>query len=223
MQQRKSKKILIYLFLLFLVGSINNINFNNLKFKEIENIKVLGLGNYDNSILISQIKNLNLKNIFFINREDIKKKIKSNNLVEKYEIFKLYPSSLVINIKKTKFLAKINDKEKIFLVGSNGKFLKNNSFYNQLPFIFGKPDVSEFLEFKEIIDQSKFSYNEVKNLYYFPSKRWDLELKNNVIIKLSKDYPEESLKLAFEFLHNKDLKDIKFIDARIKNQIILND
>jgi len=167
MQQRKSKKILIYLFLLFLVGSINNINFNNLKFKEIENIKVLGLGNYDNSILISQIQNLNLKNIFFINREDIKKKIKSNNLVEKYEIFKLYPSSLVINIKKTKFLAKINDKEKIFLVGSNGKFLKNNSFYNQLPFIFGKPDVSEFLEFKEIIDQSKFSYNEVKNLYYF--------------------------------------------------------
>ena len=223
MHQRKSKKILIYLFLLFLVGSINNINFNNLKFKEIENIKVLGLGNYDNSILISQIKNLNLKNIFFINREDIKKKIKSNNLVEKYEIFKLYPSSLVINIKKTKFLAKINDKEKIFLVGSNGKFLKNNSFYNQLPFIFGKPDVSEFLEFKEIIDQSKFSYNEVKNLYYFSSKRWDLELKNNVIIKLSKDYPEESLKLAFEFLHNKDLKDIKFIDARIKNQIILND
>ena len=223
MQQRKSKKILTYLFLLFLVGSINNINFNNLKFKEIENIKVLGLGNYDNSILISQIQNLNLKNIFFINREDIKKKIKSNNLVEKYEIFKLYPSSLVINIKKTKFLAKINDKEKIFLVGSNGKFLKNNSFYNQLPFIFGKPDVSEFLEFKEIIDQSKFSYNEVKNLYYFPSKRWDLELKNNVIIKLSKDYPEESLKLAFEFLHNKDLKDIKFIDARIKNQIILND
>ncbi len=223
MQQRKSKKILTYLFLLFLVGSINNINFNNLKFKEIENIKVLGLGNYDNSILISQIQNLNLKNIFFINREDIKKKIKSNNLVEKYEIFKLYPSSLVINIKKTKFLAKINDKEKIFLVGSNGKFLKNNSFYNQLPFIFGKPDVSEFLEFKEIIDQSKFSYNEVKNLYYFSSKRWDLELKNNVIIKLSKDYPEESLKLAFEFLHNKDLKDIKFIDARIKNQIILND
>jgi cell division protein FtsQ len=223
MQQRKSKKILIYLFLLFLVGSINNINFNNLKFKEIENIKVLGLGNYDNSILISQIQNLNLKNIFFINREDIKKKIKSNNLVEKYEIFKLYPSSLVINIKKTKFLAKINDKEKIFFVGSNGKLLKNNSFYNQLPFIFGKPDVSEFLEFKEIIDQSKFSYNEVKNLYYFSSKRWDLELKNNVIIKLSKDYPEESLKLAFEFLHNKDLKDIKFIDARIKNQIILND
>ena len=223
MQQRKSKKILIYLFLLFLVGSINNINFNNLKFKEIENIKVLGLGNYDNSILISQIQNLNLKNIFFINREDIKKKIKSNNLVEKYEIFKLYPSSLVINIKKTKFLAKINDKEKIFFVGSNGKLLKNNSFYNQLPFIFGKPDVSEFLEFKEIIDQSKFSYNEVKNLYYFSSKRWDLELKNNAIIKLSKNYPEESLKLAFEFLHNKDLKDIKFIDARIKNQIILND
>ena len=33
MQQRKSKKILIYFFLLLIVGSINNINLNGLKFQ----------------------------------------------------------------------------------------------------------------------------------------------------------------------------------------------
>ena len=67
-----------------------------------------------------------------------------------------------------------------------------------------------------------FDKNKSKNLYFFPSKRWDLELKNNITIKLSKDYVKESLELAFEFLHNNDFKDIKIIDARIKNQIILN-
>jgi len=45
MHQRKSKKILIYFFLLFLVGSINNININNLKFQSIKNINVTGLEN----------------------------------------------------------------------------------------------------------------------------------------------------------------------------------
>ena len=35
MHQRKGKKILIYFFLLLLVGSINNIGLSNLKFKEI--------------------------------------------------------------------------------------------------------------------------------------------------------------------------------------------
>ena len=223
MHQRKGKKILIYFFLLILVGSINNINFSNIKLKEIDNIKVLGLGVKDNSILLKEIKNLNLENIFLINKEKIVEKINSNSLIEKYEIFKRYPSSLDINIDKTKFLAKLNENDKIFIIGSNGKFSKNDLFNNHLPFIFGKPDINDFLYFKEIIDQSNFSYDEVKNLYFYSSKRWDIELNNNIIIKLSKDHPKNSLKFAFEFLNNNDFKDIKIIDARIKNQIILND
>ena len=43
MQQRKSKKILIYFFLLLVVGSINNINLNSLKFQKINNINITGL------------------------------------------------------------------------------------------------------------------------------------------------------------------------------------
>jgi cell division protein FtsQ len=223
MHQRKGKKILIYFFLLLLVGSINNIALKNLKFKDIKDINVIGLGNEDNSILLKKIKNLNLENIFFINKNEITDQISSNNLVEKYEIFKRYPSSLDIDIKKTKFLARITSKGKIFLVGSNGKLSKNNFLNNQLPFIFGKPDIDQFIKFKKNIDQSEISYDEIKNLYFFSSKRWDLELKNNVMIKLSRDYTEESLKLALEFLHNNEFRHIKIIDARVKNQIILND
>ena len=223
MHQRKGKKILIYFFLLFFVGSIQNIELNNLRFNEIKNINVSGLGNYDDLILLQEIENLNLINIFLIDKSEISKKINLNNLVEKYEVFKRYPSSLDIKIKKTKFLAKINDNGKIFLVGSNGKLSENNFHNNQLPFIFGNPKIQEFLDFKKNIEQSKFSYDEIENLYFFPSKRWDLELKNNITIKLSKDYVKESLELAFDFLHNNNFRDIKIIDVRIKNQIILND
>ena len=223
MQQRKSKKILIYFFLLILLGSISNISLNNLKFEKIKNINVTGLADDENSILFENIKNLNLENIFLINKNEINNEINSNSLVENFYVFKKYPSSLIVNIKKTKFLARINDNKKIFLVGSNGKLSKNKLLTTQLPFIFGKPDINEFLIFKNIIDDSKISYNEIKNLYFFSSKRWDLELKNNLIIKLSRNHTEESLSLALEFLHNNEIKDIKIIDARIENQIILND
>ena len=74
-----------------------------------------------------KIKNLNLKNIFFINKNEINKLINSNPLIEKYEIFKKYPSLLNIKIKKTNFLAKINHNNgKIFVIGSNGKLIPNN-------------------------------------------------------------------------------------------------
>ena len=223
MQHRKSKIILIYFFLFLLVGSINNISLNNLKFNEIKDIKIIGLSNHQNLILLEEIQSLNLKNIFLINREKLMNKININSLVEKYEISKKYPSSLRINIEKTKFLAKINNNGKIFVVGSNGKLSENDSSMNQLPFIFGNPEINEFLIFKKNIDQSKFSYDEIKNLYFFSSRRWDLELDNNIIIKLSKNETKDTLNLAYEFLYNNNLRDIKIIDARIKNQIILND
>ena len=223
MHQRKGKKILIYFFLLFIVGSINNISLNNLKLKKINYININGLGENDNAILLQEIKNLNLDNIFSINKNEIVNQMNSNRLVENYNIFKRYPSSIDININKTKFLARINNNGKIFLVGSNGKLIENNFSSNQLPFIFGNPNIYKFLEFKKTIDQSKISYDEIKNLYFFSSQRWDLELKNNIIIKLSENYTKESLKLAMEFLYSDEFRDVTIIDARIKDQIILND
>ena len=218
MQQRKSKKILTYFFLLLVVSSINNINLNGLKFQNINNINITGLDIKNKIILLKEIENFNLNNIFLINKIDLTNGIESNSLVENYSIFKRYPSSLDINIKKTKFLAKINKNGQIFYIGSNGKFIKNDYLNNQLPFIFGNPEVIEFFNIKETIDKSEISFAEIKNLYFFPSKRWDLELRDSTIIKLPKDNINLALNLAIEFLN-----DHKLIDARIQNQIILND
>ena len=223
MQQRKSKKILIYFFLLILVGSINNINLSDLKLHNINDINIIGLDIKDKSILLKKIKNTDLNNIFLINKKDLINEIELNSLVEKYLIFKRYPSTLDIKIDKTKFLAKINKNGKIFYLGSNGKLTNNDFSNNQLPYIFGNPDIIEFFSIKEIIDKSKISYSEIKNLYFFPSKRWDLELKNNTIIKLPNDNTYLALNLAIEFLYDNKFINNKIIDARIENKIILDD
>jgi len=223
MHQRKSKKIAIYFSLLFLVGSINNIDINDFKFQKVKNINVFGLEDKDNLIISKKIENLNLGNIFLINQKDLRTQMESNSLVEKYFIFKRYPSSLNININKIKFLARISKNGKIYELGSNGKLIENRHSNNKLPFVFGNPEIIEFFNIKKIIDESQISYGEIKNLYFFLSKRWDLELRNNIIIKLPNDNIKEGLKLALEFLHSNEFKDIKIIDARIKNQIILND
>jgi len=222
MQQRKSKKILKYFFLLLLVGSINNINLNELKLHNIHNVNITGIDIEDKRNLLNKI-DFNLYNVFSINKDDLIKEMESNVLVENYFILKKYPSSLNINIEKTKFLAKINKNKQIFYLGSNGKFIKNDFSEKQLPFIFGNPDVIEFFNIKEIIDKSKISYKEIKNLYFFPSRRWDLELRDNTIIKLPNDNAHLALNLAIEFLYDRKFKDNKIIDARIENQIILND
>ena len=223
MHQRKSKKVLIYFFLIIAISSINNLSLNNLKFNNINDIKISGLSKKENNILFQKIKKMNLENIFLINSNEISHLIDTNSLIENYEVKKKYPSTIYIKIQKTKFYAKININDETFLIGSNGK-LSPNDFQNRgLPFIFGKPDIKEFLNFKNIIDQSKFSYYQIENLYFYPSKRWDLKLKNNILLKLSKNLNIKYLNNLYKFLEQDDLKKFTIVDARLKNQFILNE
>ena len=223
MHQKKSKHILIYFFLLLLFGSITNTSLQNTTFLNLKKVLVSGLDEKSNKEIIYKINILKLKNIFFLNENQIKGILEINNLIENYKVSKIYPSTLDIKINKTKSLAKINQNGKILFIGSNGKLLDEISKNQELPFIFGKPKIQEFLNFKKIIDESKFSYKEIKNFYFFPSKRWDIELKSNIVVKLPVKNLKGSLDNAFEFLADKDLKNNPTIDARIEGQIILND
>ena len=225
MPQRKGKKILIYFFLLLLVGSINNDTIDSFKFEKIKNINVLGLGHNDNQVLLYNIIDLDLGNVFFLDKKKINKIINSNTLIHDYEIFKRYPHSLDINVKRTKFLAKIKDDNKFFLIGSNGKLslIKHEDKSNYLPFIFGKPEIDKFLKFKKTIDDSKFKYKDINNLFFFSSNRWDIQLKNDLLIKLPSKNIKKTLDLVSDFLLENDNNIIKIVDARIQNQIILDD
>ena len=222
MHRRKSKKILIYFFLLLVVGSINNKTFNKIKFFQIKNINITGLSDIDIESLLSNLNNITQKNILLINKNEISRIIENNSLVQNYIILKKYPSTLNIRIEKTKFLAKINKNNKIFYIGANGKLILNNS-KNELPFIFGNPEINEFLRFKKIVDSSKINYKKIKNLYYFQSKRWDIEFYDNLIVKLPKENLRNSLDNAFDILNNDNFNKLKIIDLRIKNQIITNE
>ena len=223
MHQRKSKKILIYFFLLIIISSTHNISLRNLEFQKVKNIEVSGLGEMENKLIIDQIKNLNLNNIFFINKAEINNLISSNPLIEKYQIFKSYPSAIKIMIKKTNFIAKINHNNEIFVIGSNGKLIPNNFQAFDLPYVFGKPEIKEFLNFKQIIDQSKFSFDEVDSLYFFLSKRWDIKLKNNILLKLPNNLTQEYLNNLYQFLEMHNGENLTTVDARLENKIILNE
>ena len=223
MHQRKSKKILIYFFLLVLVGSINNNSINNLKFEKIKNINIFGLDENDQIILLDNLKNLDLKNIFFVNKKYFQNILENNSLVEEYNVIKKYPHSIDINIKKTNFIARISKNGKFFLIGNNGKLSVNNNSGIELPYIFGNPEIKEVLELKKIIDQSNIDYSKIKSLYYFKSKRWDLKFTNSIVLKLPEKIEKETLDKISIFLKNIKLENKEIVDARIKKQIIILD
>ena len=83
MHQRKSKKIIIYIFLLFILGSINNSYLSKVNFYNVKNIYLFGLGELDRKKLLNKIGKLNLENIFRLNKNEISNLIESIPIIEK--------------------------------------------------------------------------------------------------------------------------------------------
>ena len=222
MLQQINKKIIFYISLIIILGTFNNKNLKNFDLPKINIVDVEGIEFNENEY--TKITNLiKFNNLLSIQKSQIKEIFNSNNLIEKYEVFKRYPSSIEIKIEKTNFLASTNINGKNYLVGSNGKFISTKNHLKNLPFVFGNFETEKFLEFKNIIFQTEFKYNNIKNFYYFPSGRWDIEMTSGVLIKLPITEIKESLNLSIDLLDDIEFSNIKILDIRQKNQIVIND
>ena len=222
MHQLISKKVIIYLCLFFLLATVNNSSIINLRLPKIEKIKISGFSLDQNTHVRDIIENLKSKNIFFINQFEIKKDIFSDNIVEELNIFKNYPSTLIVDIKKTQFLAVTKKDGDDYFIGRNGKLIKKNQSISKLPYVFGDLNINDFLEFKKNIDNSNFEYKQILNLYYYKSKRWDIETSTGYLIKLPRENIGEVLNLFNRLSKEKNFNNKKTIDFRQKGQIILD-
>ena len=217
---KKKSLILYFFFLVALSTTTNKTLYKTENLFQIDNINITGIPLDNIEGLNDELYKTIEKNIFFLKKEVLKNSISEFNIVEKYSVKKIYPRELNINIKPTKFIAKISNKDDV-LVGSNGKLISNKDFKKKLPSIFGKFNSNKFLELKIHLERSGFNFEDLKSLIYFSSGRCDILTNDNVLIKLPNKKIYESLHLAKKILNNDNFKMNKFIDLRISNQIIV--
>ena len=219
----KKQKLFIYLFFLLLLTTFNNLSLINseyLKLK-INQIKVSGL-NSENNLKISEEFNklVYQKNIFFISKDHFINILEKNNLIHSFKVTKIYPNSIEVQVKKTELLAVTDRNNKKFFIGSNGKLINFESYNKSLPYVFGKIKIKDFIEFKKIIVKSKFNFEEISELYFFPSGRWDIKNNEGILIKLPETNLLKALNLAYHITINEIFKNDKVIDLRIYNYVI---
>ena len=65
-----------------------------------------------------------------------------------------------------------------------------------------------------------FSFSNLKELSFFPSGRWDILTDEDILIKLPQEHFLESLNLSKKLINNDNFKNYRFIDLRIKNQLV---
>tara|TARA_B110000971_G_C19788042_1_gene398422 strand:- start:48 stop:725 length:678 start_codon:yes stop_codon:yes gene_type:complete len=218
----KKNRIFIYIIFLFILSTTSNKAIQNKKnFPSlIKEVNVTGLSKTNNLLLKKKMNNLYYKNIHIIDKIEINKIMSEFNIIEEYNVKKIYPSEINIKIKPTKFIARISSNNQL-VVGDNGKLIKSEENYESLPYIFGEFNSKKFLKFKKNIEDSKFNFTDFKSISFYPSNRWDILTINGILIKLPDNNLLKSLNLGYKIIKNDQLKDSKIIDLRIANQAII--
>jgi hypothetical protein len=76
---------------------------------------------------------------------------------------------------------------------------------------------------KKILNKSNFDSSKIENFYYFKSNRWDIKTKKGLIIRLPAEINVNLLNTVNQIMEDENFKNIKTLDFRQTNQIIINE
>ena len=227
MHQLKNKHKIYFYFVVFILSStiinldIKNFVKRNFVINEINiKIKTLDIKN----IIELETKYLINNNIFFINQELLLSKLKSLKFLENIKIQKKYPSTISITANKTDLIGITFIDQKKFYVGRNGNFISKKliSTKNNLPTIFGKFLINDFILLNKELKRQNFNLNKIEKYYFHKNKRWDIYLEGNILIKLPNKNYKQAIKIYNEFIKSNPIKKNTLIDLRIEKRLILN-
>ena len=172
--------------------------------------------------IIKKLNQIYDKNILFIKKKEIEEPLKSIDFLEKVEVKKIYPNTIIINVFETKPIGILfkNNTKYILDTSSNLVLFKKKMFNDFFPSIFGEGAEKEFVNFFNLLKDNQFPWKEIKNYYYFQIGRWDLQLFSNQTIKLPPNKTADAIQNAIELLNRKDFDNYNIIDLRISGKIV---
>ena len=180
-----------------------------------------------NNLLLEDkdIKNLLIpiynKNLLFLDNTEVKKILMQNSFIESFNIKKKYPSTLKVEIYEKKPIAIIFKKKKKFYLSEKIDLIefKNLPNYQTLPYVLGNAD--NFKIFYTNLKNINFPLDIITKYIFYESNRWDLETKNNQVIKLPSENYTKSLENYLKLKSKNNFEKYKLFDYRINNQLIL--
>ncbi len=215
------EKFIIGILLLILLSTYTPDTTNLLKSYSIQTIEIKNNYIIKKRYLEKKLFFLYDRNLFFLKSSDIKEILQNVDFVESFELKKIYPDKIVINIFEKKPIAILQNKKKKFYITDklNKIDYSNIEKFNKLPIVFGNEE--EFQILYNNLKKINFPSGKITRYFLFESNRWDLEILNKIIIKLPVDNYLEKLENYMNLYKDPNYEKYIIFDYRINNQLIL--
>ena len=189
-------------------------------------VNINGLNNINEDEILNLIKPYKDSSIFLIPIKKIAKKISQNNWVKSINIQSNYKDTIEINIDESKPIGIYTTGIQNILFSDDLKILENiannEKRFSALIKFEGKNSIHESIKLIDSFPDDFIQY--VDKAFLINQRRWDLELKNSILLKLPENNIKEALenyKKIYINFSNEELIEIESIDLRMKKNIIL--
>ncbi len=164
--------------------------------------------------------------IFLIPIKEISKNLHQNKWIKDFTIKNDYKNTINVNIVESIPIGIYFNGEDSFLFDNNGKIIdlvdSNYNLYFDLIMFEGN---NSLLNANTLLNSLPLLFrNEIKKAIFINNRRWDVQLRNGINIKLSENNVLDSFNNYDKFyknVSNQELTEIEMIDLRIPKQIIL--
>ena len=169
---KKFYKIITLLIVFIFLSTYNPTQFdfvtqNNSTFFRIQNIEIVNNFLIEEEEIEEKLQKIYNRNIFLVSGNDIEKPLKEVNYLNKVEVKKKYPNTIVVKIFETKPIAILFKNKTKYILDSSSNLISFKSDFNKLPNIFGEKAEDHFIFFFKQLEKNNFPNDKIKNFYYF--------------------------------------------------------
>jgi cell division protein FtsQ len=161
--------------------------------------------------------------LLFLDAEKTRKRLMDNPWIAQATVLKLYPGRLRIEVKERKPYALWQKDGQVYLIAEDGTVLENvvPQRLASLPLVVGDGAEHAAPGLLAMLRHFPAIAKELKASVLVAERRWDLYLKDNLVVSLPEIAPEHALQLLTELDRSKKLlsRDIVAIDLRLADRV----
>jgi cell division protein FtsQ len=161
--------------------------------------------------------------LLFLDPAQTRKRLMANPWIEQATVLKLYPGRLRIDVKERRPFALWQKNGNVYVIAEDGTVLE--AFVPQrfatLPLVVGDGAEREAPAFLKLLDRFPDIAPHVQASVLVADRRWDLYLKDKMVVKLPEAAPDKALSTLVELDHAKKLlsRDITVVDLRLPDRV----
>ena len=161
--------------------------------------------------------------LLFLDPSQTQKRLVANPWISEATVLKLYPGRLRIEVKERKPFALWQKDGNVYLIAEDGTV--HEAFVPQrfasLPLVVGHGAEQAAPGFMKLIGQFPDIAGRVRASVFVAERRWDVYLKDNIVIELPETAPEHALQTLVDLDKSKNLlsRDITVVDLRLADRV----